>query len=250
MKIINLKELKQQIESHRGMCELATFGANLQKRALTFDELKIFMATLWPFYRETPSGILDLALRISDFWKTIDPWEANAIAAHLLYADVDEFGLHDIHNKIYPTHHQLFKNTAKHFNISNEDLVSVNNILNAGVEMGKISYEYYRIKSIPLGLGFHLSSELTSLAEFTYFLNGIISHKHSYNVESENDESMTLFRVHTIVEQMHLDHSEQIINAFCRVVPEAFEEIQSGAEMYMTSYQKLFKSLNSGIFYK
>jgi hypothetical protein len=240
-----IEELKKEIESHPGMSELYLFGENFKKKSLSQEELKIFFSTLWPFYKETPSGILDLALRLSDFWRNIDPWEANAMAALLLYANVDEFGLHNIRKSIQPTHHQLFKDTACHFGVSTDDMCSSQYLLREGDYLAEISYEYYRKKNIATSLGFHLASELTSGPEFKCFLDGILVHKNKYKVKSKKDKSLMHFYVHTLVEPEHLKHSETIIYSFCKKEPTAFQEMTTGALAYMDAYYTLFKTMNS-----
>ena len=48
--------------------ELYLFRDNLIKHALSKDLLTKFFASLWAFFREIPTGILSLALRLSDHW--------------------------------------------------------------------------------------------------------------------------------------------------------------------------------------
>src|SRR3990167_1736228 len=153
----SIYSLADSINSHGGMTALRSFGKNLKSRPLNKHEIKILMATLWAFYKETPSVILSLALRLNDFWKTIDPWEAMAKSAYLLSTAIDEFGLSKMPNNFLPTHHQLFKKTNQYFGISSQDLLSEKYILNAGKYMSKYAFAYYRKKPLPLSLGFHFA---------------------------------------------------------------------------------------------
>lgn len=251
MKVSNhLAHLKKHIQSHSGMDTLKRFGNNLLQTPLNPLQLKIFMATLWAFYKETPSGILHLALRVSDFWRDINPWDANAKAAHILYACYEEFGLQALGEKILPTHHQLFLFSSHYFGVTENDLKSNQYILKAGTDMGNNSRIGYREKSIPFGLGYHLASELTSWWEFKYFYEGILEHKTSYNIEFESNPALKFFHIHTLAEPEHLAQSENIVSSFINLSsdPYALDNIYHGAEFYMKSYYELFKSLNQKIY--
>ncbi|TAK73363.1 MAG: hypothetical protein EPO11_08490, partial [Gammaproteobacteria bacterium] len=212
----DLEELKTTIQAHSGMNELKRFGENLKKNALNERNLKIFFATLWAFYRQTPSGILNLSLRVNDYWDKLDMWHAMAHAAYLLYAVVDEFGL-DTRGRMKLTHHQLFKDAADYFNITPDELVSSKNILDAGKDIGSLSFEYYRHKSIPEGLGFHFASELTSLPEFECFLDGFWQHKDIYKFSSQIKTPLNFFSIHTAVEASHRLTSEIMLQKYFQV---------------------------------
>lgn len=239
-----MKTLKQEIITHPGMQALQQFGENLKAKPLDNDTMKVFMASLWEFFRETPLGILSLSLRLGDFWMAHDPWKATAKAAHILCADVDEFGLHDMRNSFSPTHHELFQITAQHFNITTADLLNKGNIIGAALQTSKAFIQYYRHEPLPVALGFHLASELTSWPEFKNLLAGMLAHKQVYRVTSERDKAMTLFWVHTLVEPMHLDNSEKIILDYCQIDTNAMQQVRTGALAYMDCYEELFTALD------
>lgn len=243
----DIEHIKKHIQSHKGIHALHLFGENFLKIPLKPLDFKIFMATLWAFYKETPSGILDLALRVSDFWRDINPWEANAKAAHILYAGFEEFGLQSL-DKIVPTHHQLFKLSSLHFGVTEHDLSSNDYILEAGIAMGKNSRIGYREKSITFGLGYHLAAELTSWWEFKYFYEGIMNHKATYNIGSNNNPALHFFYIHTLVESEHLCQSQKVAEAFIQIDTNGLQDIYSGIELYMQTYQNLFTSLNIKIY--
>ncbi len=239
--------LKNELESHEGMLALKSFGLNLAKNNLLLFERKVLFTTLWEFYRETPSGILALALRVSDYWRDVNPWEANAKSAYLLFASVDEFGLYEA-NCIRPTHHQLFKISAEHFGVGVKDFLSNNYVLNAGREIGSAAYEYYRNTLIAKSLGFHLASELTSYPEFQYLLTGFLENRESYLIKSEKDLALNHFYVHTLIEQEHYAKSEYIARIFCEQDQSMVDDVRNGAIAYMELYKNLFASLNEKIF--
>lgn len=243
-----LLNLTKTIKTHTAMHELNAFGKNLKKRGLNIDELKILMATLWSFYKETPSGILSLSLRLYDFWKKINAWEAMEKSAYVLSTAVDEFGLTDIHKTFLPTHHQLFLNTAQYFKISVNDLISSQYTLPAGEQIGKSSFVFYRKKSLSLALGFHYASELTSWPEFKYLFEGFLSNKEAYSIHSENDPAMKFFHIHTIIEPEHSNNTKEILRIYLEFLPESKSNIIEGAIAYLSCYKQLFNSLNQKLF--
>jgi hypothetical protein len=243
-----IQQLKEQIQSHDGMLELQLFGKNFENNLLDDKRIKIFMATLWAFFKETPSGILSLALRIHDDWSDTDPWGAMSKSAYALNTAIDEFGLDNKYNNSLTTHHQLFKKTAEYFDVSTYELLSEKNILPAGLKIGKASALYYRKKSLPISLGYHLASELTSWPEFKIFLSGFWANKEYYKITSQKDSALNFFWIHTILEPSHLNDSEKVIEDYLTREPTSIKLMSSGALGYMKLYQQLFKQLNKTLF--
>lgn len=241
---VDVNYLKEQIESHHGMQALNQFGERLKKQVLSQEQLKILFASLWAFYHETPSGILCLSLRVNDFWnEKINPWDAMEKAAYLLSASVDEFGLNQIQERFLPTHHQLFLQAAEYYRVSKDDILSDEYRLASGQHIGKLSREYYRNKSLALGLGFHYASELTSYPEFKCLFAGFSNFKNEYQLTQETDPGLKFFWVHTLVEPMHLTSSEYAINSLLKIYPEFMDEMLEGAMTYMNCYAELFGEL-------
>ena len=240
--------LKIELSNHPALNELKIFGENLIKTPLNEKQLKIYFATMWAFFREIPTGILALALRVTDDWMNRDMWDATSKGAYILYADVDEFGLQAMHKKIYPSHHQLFSSLTNYLGVLPEDFTNKDYILSDGVNLGELTFQYYREESLAAGLGFHLASELTSSVEFTYFLDGFSKHREHYNLKSENDPVLTFFRVHTLVEPLHLKKSEEIINSYLNINPATLVEIKNGSIVFMNGFEQLFAALNQKLF--
>jgi hypothetical protein len=246
--ILNFSEFRSEIENHGALIELATFGRNLASRPLTLEERKIYFATMWAFFKEIPTGILALALHVSDDWLTRDQWNGTAMGAHILFADVDEFGLQTIHKKFQPTHHHLFHDLVNFLGVEDGDFSDPRYVLGAGRQMGEITRKYYREEPIQTGLGFHMASELTSSIEFRYFLDGFKKHKEAYAIKADNDPVLTFFRIHTLVEPMHLAQSEEIINRYLEIDPSALDLIENGAIAFMKGFEHLFAALNKRIY--
>ena len=227
---------------------LKGFEHNLCREPLSLTKLKLFFSTLWAFYKETPTGILALSLRLADQWMDIDEWEATSIASYLFHADIHEFGLESMEVGANLTHHQLFLRTCSYFNITRNDLQNPQYILNGGRYIGELSYQYYREYSIGEALGFHLDSEVTSEMEFNAFLNGFLAHKDHFGIQSKHDESMELFFIHSVVEPEHSDNSEKLIEIYSRQFPDNISLIQKGFDAYMEGYYRLFEDLNKNLF--
>ena len=244
----SFEKLRQEVRAHNALKELEKFGNNIYERGMTSDEVKCYFATMWTFFREIPNGILSLALKVSDDWMTVDEWGGTRKGAHILFADVDEFGLQTLHKKFQPTHHELFKEMVNFLDVQDTDFQNPKYVMDAGRDMGKITKDYYRKRSIGCGLGFHLASELSSSIEFKYFLDGFSRHRDHYGIKSDNDTILTFFRIHTLVEPMHLAQSEEIICYHIGRNPESLADVEQGAVAFMTGFEKLFSELNYAIF--
>ncbi len=243
--------LKQQLESavknHWGFSELNRFGENFKSRPLSDEEIKIFFATLTAFVGDIPGGILSLALRVTDHWMGIDPLNATHKGASVLFAAVDEYGLHEMEAGVQRTHHQLFIDVAEHWKLTGEDLLSPSNVLPEGASFGKRTADYYRFRSIPTSLGFHYASEATSSIEFEHYLTGFQRHSKHYNVTGDNDPALFFFVIHTEVETSHRDMAVEMIKA-CGEDASVFQEAINGVEGFMDGYGSFFRALNNKFF--
>lgn len=240
--------LKTSIERHSGMQILHELGFLLKKSKLSETKCKIFFASLWPFYQQTPSGIMSLALRVNDFWnKEVNPWTAMENAALLLSTSVDEFGLEKSNECFQPTHHQLFLQAAKYYKVTEDDIISDTYILPSSKQMGQLSYVYYREKPLAEALGFHFASELTSYPEFKLFFEGFYAHSEQYQLKSPRDTGLYFFWIHTLVEPVHLTSSIKMIDAYLKVKPQLINSVIEGAQCYMQSYATLFSSIKNAL---
>jgi hypothetical protein len=245
---VAIDRLEAEIRDHVALKELREFGNLLVSRPLDPDGVKTFFATMRAFFDDIPTGILSLALRISDDWMKVDPYEATAKGAYILFADVDEFGLHEQHKGFLPTHHQLFRDLTAHLGVSKADLDAPQYVLKAGVDLGDATTEYYRRAPVAEGLGFHLASETTSQREFVYFLKGFQKHQAHYGLTGDDDPVLDFFRVHTIVEPMHRARGREILEIYHAQDPNVFEGARRGAIAFMDGFAELFAALNEKLF--
>lgn len=243
-----IRAIETEIGAHAAMEELSRFGVLLEENPLDHDGLRTFFATMGAFFWDIPTGILALALRICDDWAAREPRDATAQGAYILFADVDEFGLHDQHQGLLPTHHQLFRELTGHLGISEEDLVDPRYVLSAGSALGSRTTQYYRHQTIAESLGFHLASETTSNREFRYFLRGFGAHPTHYGLQDEADPVLLFFKVHTIVEPMHKHRARQIIESYAQADPDFLAGVRAGAMAFMDGFDELFRAVNEAVF--
>lgn len=240
--------MEGRLRAHVALKELSDFGQLLASRALDARELKTFFATMGAFFKPVPTGILALALKVTDdFLDRGDRYGATAMGAHILYADVDEFGLHDLRNGLRGTHHQLFQQLTSHLGVTEQEMEDPRYCLPAGRKLGDATTEYYRHRSIGEALGFHLSSELTSSAEFVYFLNGFVAHKEHYRIKGEDDPVVHFFQVHTVVEPMHKSLGRTMIEIYAALDPATLKQVEAGAVAFMDGFAELFRALNQAL---
>jgi hypothetical protein len=245
---VRINELQDELNNHIALKELREFGAQLFERPLDERGLRIFFATTRAFFQDIPAGILALALRVSDDWSKYDEYEATAKGAYILYADVDEFGLHEQANGLQPTHHQLFRDLTQYLGITQDHLHAQEYIRQAGIDLGQLTAEYYRRRSVPEGLGYHLASELTSQREFVYFLKGFQKYQEHYGLTGADDPVLEFFRVHTIIEPMHKHRAKEIIEIYVARDESALPEVRAGALAFMEGFAALFSDLNETIY--
>jgi hypothetical protein len=244
----SIRDLENEIKDHVALKELRELGRLLVANPLDAHGLKTFFATMRAFFDDLPTGILALALRVSDDWARHDPYEATAKGAYILFADVDEYGLHEQHAGLLPTHHQLFRDLTGHLGVTLEDLASRHHILPSGSDLGALTTEYYRHRPIPEGLGFHLASETTSQREFGYFLRGFQEHEAHYGLTGENDPVLDFFRVHAAVEPAHKSRGRELIEIYAARELGIVPAVRAGALAFMDGFATLFRDLNDTIY--
>ncbi|WP_413208232.1 iron-containing redox enzyme family protein [Rhodospirillum sp. A1_3_36] len=240
-------KVAEAIVSHPAIQELDKFGSLLKDNPLDLDSRAAFLATCWPFFKTVAAGILILSARITDELLETDPWDAQPQGAFILFASVDEYGLHQT-NKFNQPHHILFKELSEHLGVSTYHLASSDFVEHAGKAMGELSNRYYRDVSIGQSLGFHLASEMVSSREFLYFLEGFQNHAEYYGLKDKNDPVLSFFKVHSIVEPMHAETGKKSLLYFLNRDPEMAGDVMEGALAFMDGFDNMFKSINSRVF--
>ena len=238
-----INDLVCYIEHHSGMKKLDDFGIQLKKTPMSPETLTIFLASTAEFFKEIPVGILALGLRVADDWMMHDRFGAVTRAASVLYSAVDEFGLHKLDKGIQQSHHTYFLEMAASFGIRENDLIRKEFILPEATTMATLTSSYYRKKSIPEGLGFHMASEVTSDIEFNLCLQGFCAFPDAYGLNGPHDPRLEFYQIHTEVEPMHGSTSRDAVLAYCEREPAAWDAIQNGADAFLNAYGNLFTAL-------
>src|ERR1700734_3843567 len=101
---------------HPALAALTSFNRHFASRPLTRSELLMLLASMAAFNRHTIGGIAILAGRLSDEMLSRLPREGHEIAAYVLDAAVDEYGLRETTN-----HVELARRFAEHLGISADE---------------------------------------------------------------------------------------------------------------------------------
>lgn len=237
-------EIAVAIVRHNAMIELDKFGELLCSRAIDDRERKVFFATMWAFLKYVPSGIINLAAKMTDEHIESQTWEASAQAAYILYASIEEYGLQHYRTRMLTTHHQMFKKLITHFGITDEDIFNKTYIKPIGTKMGKNVYKYYRSDKLGEALGFHLASEMMSSRAFHYFLKGFQKHPREYNLIHANDPILDFFKVHCEIDPMHVETGRNMLVSYIAKNNNVTNDTMEGALAYMGCIEQMFKMMN------
>lgn len=237
-------EVASAILRHAALEELERFGAFICTHSLSHQDKALFFGTIWAFFKDVPAGIVALAARVTDEWIKEDMWNGTAKAAHILYASVDEYGLHQHSKHMLPTHHQMFKKLTTHLGLSDADLFNPYNVLPEGTAMGNNTHRMYRSEFLGEALGFHLASEMTSSREFQYFLKGFQTYASEYGLADEDDPVLAFFAIHCEVEPMHVATGREIMISYLEKNPVIAPQAMRGAMAFMDGFEQMFAALN------
>lgn len=232
------------IVRHGAITELDRFGQILANKPLDHERLAVFFGTVWAFFKDVPAGIIALAARVTDEWIKEDTWNGTAKAAHILYASVDEYGLHQHSKHMLPTHHQMFKELTSHLGLSDADLFDPKHVLPEGVAMGNNTHRMYRSEFLGEALGFHLASEMTSSREFQYFLEGFQKYASEYGLKDQDDPVLAFFAIHCDVEPMHVATGRDILVSYLEKNDNIGPQALRGAMAFMDGFEQMFAALN------
>ena len=177
-----------------------------------------------------------------------DRLNATAEGALILFAAVDEYGLHEMQAGPQRTHHQLYIDVLRHFGITVEDMLDEANILPEGKAMGRRTAEYYRWRSVPEAMGFHFASEATSNIEFGWYLAGFKTFAEEYGLLADGDPALHFFVIHTEVEPGHRDMGREIIKRYARTHKGITPAVVAGITAFLDGYGALFAALNRRLF--
>ena len=235
------QEIYQECVSHPAIAALGAFNGHCASRALTLDERRLFFASMAAFNRHTVGGIAILAGRVSDELLGLLPRSAHEIAALILDAAVDEYGLRES-----VTHVELARRFAEHLGISADEVEAREN---AGAEAGALGealYGWYRTMPTAFCLGVHTASEVTSVKEFMAWHDVFLNFP-QYRLSLDQPE-FEYMRAHYVAEPNHVRNVSVCVGRYLDVLPSQGRLLREGAQTYLNCYQRMFEELDSLIF--
>jgi len=243
-----VSELKALVFSHPSVKILEAFGEKLRRHRLDRDQIKVLLASEGMFVLEVPPGVLSLSSRITDECFAQKPFAATGLAARVLFAAVDEYGLNDMEHGLLPSHHQLYLDMASHWGITAEELLDRKNIVPTAFEFAGVIRDYYRRRPIAEALGFHVANETTAPLDFGVFLKTFQAYRDEYGLKSENDPHLNFLLVHDDVEVSHREMGVEMVQLYTDGRPEPVARARKGVAAYMECYGRFFSELDEAIF--
>ena len=224
-----------------GIKALNKFNGLLETRALTLNQRRIFLASLRSFNRHTIGGIAALVYRLSDELGSLLPYGAHRLAAQIMDAAMDEYGLRGT-----KPHDELFLDFAVHLGVSQEEVEDQSEGVHSAIELGDNLHGWYREVPVPFGLGTHIASEITGLAEFTGWAKPFLMFS-DYRL-LPTDAAYTYIKAHVDLEPQHSSFTKRCIGEYLNLNPNAGEQIIEGADSYLKLYAAMFTELSEAIF--
>ncbi len=235
------KDLYAYAKQHAGTKVLHRFNANLAVGELPKEKLKIFFASMTAFVRHITPGIPALASRLTDELYEELPYRAHGIAAHILDAAIDEYGLSGT-----KPHAELLRDFALHFDLPEADLNAPGNAGPSSRMLGQKMFEWYRTAPVDYALGMHTASEVTGYQEAFGFYDAFLTPP-KYGL-TKDTPAFTYVATHVENEG---DHSSDVViclDAYLEVKPASHDRILQGCRAYMALYETMFDEMNEAIF--
>jgi hypothetical protein len=223
---------------HPAMAVLTAFNRHFASRPLSRSELVMLLASMAAFNRHTIGGIAILAGRLSDEMLSHLPRTGHEIAAYVLDAAVDEYGLRETAN-----HVELARKFAEHLGISADEVEASKNACASAVKLGDALFSWYREEPVAFALGAHTASEVTSVNEFMSWHDVfLIFPQYRFSRDLPEFEYM---RAHYTHEPGHTNNARVCISRYLDVLPGHGVLLREGAETYLDLYQKMFHELDT-----
>jgi Iron-containing redox enzyme len=239
--LVRADEIYGRCLRHPAITALRSFNRHFSSRPLARSELVLFLASMAAFNRHTVGGIAILAGRLSDEVLGYLPRTGHDIAAYVLDAAVDEYGLRETAN-----HVELARNFAEHLGISADEVETRENACAAAVKLGEALFSWYREEPVAFAVGAHVASEVTSVNEFISWHDVfLIFPQYRFSLDLPEFEYM---RTHCTHEPDHSHKARMCISRYLDVLPGNGNLLREGAQTYLDLYQKMFHELDTLIF--
>jgi Iron-containing redox enzyme len=239
--IVRADQIYGRCLRHSAITALRSFNRHFSSRPLTRPELVLFLASMAAFNRHTVGGIAILAGRLSDEVLGYLPRTGHDIAAYILDAAIDEYGLRET-----PNHVELARNFAEHLGISADEVETRENACAAALDLGEALFSWYREEPVAFAVGAHVASEVTSVNEFISWHDVfLVFPQYRFSLDLPEFEYM---RTHCAHEPDHSHKARMCISRYLDVLPGNGNLLREGAQTYLDLYQKMFHDLDTLIF--
>ena len=234
-------DVYRRAKEHCGVQSFRDFAEQLSARELGRERLLVFFASMTAFVRYITPGIPALAVRLSDELYPLVPYRCHGIAAHILDASMDEYGLTGT-----KPHAELLRDFALYFELTEEEIMAPGNAVPAANELGDRLREWYRNAPVAFGLGVHTASEVTGYEEAYGFHHAFLTPP-KYGL-TEDLEAFTYVKTHVENEGDHSADVVRCLDDYLTLQPEKMEEIIAGNDTYMVLYDRMFREMSEAVF--
>lgn len=240
-KAIAGRTVYEEAARHSGVAALKRFNGRLAERELPREVLRTFFASMTAFVRLITPGIPALAVRMSDELFEQAPYRAHGIAAHILAASIDEYGLGGT-----KPHAELLLDFAGYFGLTERDVNDPENAVPSSRKLGDSVGAWYRTAPVDYALGMHTASEVTGYQEAFGFHRAFLEPP-KYGL---TDATPEFLYVATHVEREG-NHSADVVlclDQYLALRPEAAANVLRGCRNYMALYERMFAELDRAMF--
>lgn len=239
--------LKQAVFDHPAARILASLEEKLSRGPLDRDRMRILLASEGSFVLELPPAIVALSSRITDHYFAVSPFQATGIAARVLYAAVDEYGLNEMSTGLLPSHHLLYAEMAAHWQITQEELTDPRYVVPEAARMAKTVNAYYRHRPLFEAMGCHIANETSAPLDFGVLSRYFKRFAAEFDLDA-NGRILGFLTVHEDVEESHCDMGLEVVQMLMHEDPTALEQAHAGVQAYMDAYLRMFAQLEEVLF--
>ncbi len=234
-------DVYRRAKEHAGVGAFRRFAEQLSAQELSRERLLIFFASMTAFVRYITPGIPALAVRLSDELYPVVPYRCHGIAAHILDASMDEYGL----NGTKP-HAELLRDFALYFGLTEKEIMAPENAVPTANELGDNLRDWYRRAPVAFGLGVHTASEVTGYEEAYGFHHAFLTPP-KYGLTPDLD-AFTYVKTHVENEGDHSTDVVHCLDDYIALRPKKMEEILAGNDTYMVLYERMFGEMSDAVF--
>ncbi len=231
----------RRAKEHNGVQTFRRFVEHFSVQELPKAKLLTFFASMTSFVRYITPGIPALAVRLSDELHPLVPYRCHGIAAHILDASIDEYGLSGT-----KPHAELLRDFALYFDLNEREISDPENAVPTANELGDKLFDWYRSSPVAFALGIHTASEVTGYEEAYGFHHAFLSPP-KYGL-TEETEAFAYVRTHVENEGDHSTDVVHCLDHYLQLLPDKKSEVLEGNDSYMALYDRMFLEMTQAIF--